>query len=347
MSFLGFGIRQAELGRIPDIVIRPVIRRMLRQRLEAIDPGRHSADLDRQFADAMAAKPIALVPDKANEQHYEVPAEFFAYVLGPHRKYSSCLYPNGVGDLAVAEAKALAETTLYAALVDGQDVLELGCGWGSLTLWMAEHYPASHVTAVSNSASQRAFIEAQANERGLENIQIITCDMNDFATDTAYDRIVSVEMFEHMSNWRDLLGRAHQWLRDDGRLFIHIFNHHRVPYRFLEEGDGNWMARYFFSGGIMPSRSLLASFDDLFTVVDQWDWNGRHYAETAEDWLRNLDAGEGAVMPILARTYGEADAVVWFSRWRLFFLSVAELFAFNKGEEWGVSHYALRKVSGT
>ena len=282
MSLVGAGIRQAELGRIPDGLIRPVIRRMLRQRLAAIADTHDAGDRNRRFAETMATPPIALVPDKANEQHYEVPAEFFALVLGPHRKYSSCLYRNGTTGLADAEADALAESCAHAALVDGQDVLELGCGWGSLTLWMAAHYPKSRITAVSNSDSQRAFIETQAETRGLGNVQIVTRDMNDFDADATYDRIVSIEMFEHMSNWRDLLTRARRWLRDDGRFFMHIFTHKDVPYRFLEDGAGNWMGLYFFSGGIMPSRGLLDCFDDLFSVVDRWEWNGRHYAQTSE-----------------------------------------------------------------
>ncbi|MDA0261719.1 MAG: cyclopropane-fatty-acyl-phospholipid synthase [Proteobacteria bacterium] len=353
MSLLGFAIGQAEHGRVPDALIRPAIRRMLRQRLTANAAARSDPDRDRNFTAAMAAQPIALVPDKANEQHYEVPAEFFAHVLGPHRKYSSCLYADSAGTLvagtfvagtlADAEALALAETAAHAGLSDGQDVLELGCGWGSLTLWMAAHYPASRITAVSNSASQRTYIERQAEARGLGNVQIITCDMNAFSHETTFDRIVSVEMFEHMSNWRDLLGRAHQWLRDDGCLFIHVFTHREVPYRFEEEGAGNWMGRYFFSGGIMPSRNLISCFSDIFSVAEQWDWSGRHYGQTAEHWLENLDASRATVMPILEATYGKQDAVIWFNRWRLFFLAVAELFAFNRGDEWGVSHYLLKK----
>ena len=343
MSLVGAGIRQAELGRIPDGLIRPVIRRMLRQRLAAIADTYDAGDRNRRFAETMATQPIALVPDKANDQHYEVPAEFFALVLGPHRKYSSCLYRDGTTGLANAEADALAESCAHASLVDGQDVLELGCGWGSLTLWMAAQYPKSRITAVSNSASQRAFIETQAETRGLGNLQIVTRDMNDFGADATYDRIVSIEMFEHMSNWRDLLTRARRWLRDDGRFFMHIFTHKDVPYRFLEDGAGNWMGRYFFSGGIMPSRGLIDCFDDLFSVVDRWDWNGRHYAQTSEQWLKNLDANKSAAMPILEATYGKPDAIVWFNRWRLFFLAVAELFVCKRGTEWGVSHYLLQK----
>ena len=346
MSLQGIGIRQAELGRIPDRLIRPAIRRMLRQRLAAIATAESAPDRDRRFVDSMAAQPIALVPDKANEQHYEVPVEFFALVLGPHRKYSSCLYRKGVAALADAEADALAESAEHAALTNGQDVLELGCGWGSLTLWMAAHYPESRITAVSNSALQRAFIETQAELRGLNNVQIITCDMNDFDTEATFDRIVSVEMFEHMSNWRDLLTRARHWLRDDGQFFIHIFSHKKLSYRFLEDGAGNWMGRYFFSGGIMPSRHLIDHFDDLFSIVDRWEWNGCHYARTSEQWLQNLDANKPTVIPILEATYGKQDAVVWFNRWRLFFLAVAELFAFDHGNEWGVSHYLLKKAAG-
>jgi len=347
LSALGFGIGLAEHGWVPDPIIRLIIRRMLRQRLSAIDAARADIGYNRRFAAEMAEAPIARVPERANEQHYEVPAEFFAEVLGRYRKYSSCLYTETISALDDAERAALAETAEHAALVDGQDVLELGCGWGSLTLWIASHYPASRVTAVSNSASQREFIEKQARERGLGNLTMVTCDMNEYQPAKSYDRIVSVEMFEHMSNWHELLRRVGGWLRDDGRLFIHIFNHRSTPYHFLEEGAGNWMGRYFFSGGIMPSRRLIECFGDMFGIVERWDWNGRHYARTAEGWLRNLDCNKHAVMPVLRETYGAADAVVWFNRWRLFFLAVAELFAFNRGEEWGVSHYLLEKAGTT
>ena len=287
--------------------------------------------------------PIAVHADAANAQHYEVPAAFFGLVLGPHRKYSSCLYAPG-DSLGEAEARALAETCVHADLADGQAVLELGCGWGSLSLWMAQHYPGSRITAVSNSASQRAYIEGQAADRGLTNLTVITCDMNDFSPEGRFDRVVSVEMFEHMSNWRGLLERVAGWLKPDGRLFIHVFTHRNRPYRF-DHGDRNdWIAQHFFTGGIMPSHGLIRHFPDLFELEEEWRWNGEHYRRTAMDWLANFDRHSRQIDPILAEVYG-ADASMWKRRWRIFFLATAGLFGDSGGNVWGVSHYRLKKAS--
>jgi cyclopropane-fatty-acyl-phospholipid synthase len=292
----------------------------------------------------MTAHPIAENTADANAQHYEVPAEFFRLVLGPRRKYSSCLYAAANSTLAEAEEHALSETCAHAGLADGQDVLELGCGWGSLSLWMAEHYPASRITAVSNSHSQRAAIEAAAAERGLSNLTVITQDMNDFETSARFDRVVSVEMFEHMSNWRALLSRVANWLRADGRLFLHVFTHRDTPYRFDMNDKEDWIAQHFFTGGIMPSHGLIHRFSDLLLVENEWRWSGEHYRRTAMDWLANFDRHSDAIDVILRQVYG-ADLIMWKRRWRVFFLATAGLFGDSGGSVWGVSHYRLRPVA--
>lgn len=301
-------------------------------------------DIDTAFAAAMISHPIAEHAADANAQHYELPEEFFGLVLGPHRKYSSCLYRNGQETLAQAEANALEETCAHADLRDGQDILELGCGWGSLSLWMAEHYPHARITAVSNSHSQRRHIQATAQARGLQNLRIITADMNDFESTSRFDRIVSVEMFEHMANWNALLSRARTWLRADGRLFLHVFTHVSAPYRFDTTDPADWIARHFFTGGIMPSHSLIRSFPHLFGVEQDWRWDGRHYQRTARDWLVNYDANADRIDTLLRGVYG-TQAVLWRRRWRLFFLAVEGLFGHDDGRAWGVSHYRLNPTS--
>jgi cyclopropane-fatty-acyl-phospholipid synthase len=342
MSLTGIATRAVERAPIPDLIARLGVGYLVgraRRQLDAESPN------ETTFVREMERRPIALATDAANKQHYELPPEFFGLILGPHRKYSSCLYEAGATTLAEAEARALAETCAHADLADGQDVLELGCGWGSLSLWMAERYPASRITAVSNSAPQRRYIEAQAQTRGLGNLRVITADMNDFVADGTFDRIVSVEMFEHMSNWRALLARARGWLRPDGRLFLHVFTHRSRPYSFEVADEADWIAQHFFTGGIMPSHGLIRQYRDLFAVEAEWRWSGDHYRRTAEHWLANYDRHAAPIGAILQAVYG-ADWRIWRRRWRLFFLATAGLFGAEGGDVWGVSHYRLAPVAG-
>ena len=294
---------------------------------------------EADFAAAMADFPIAVYTDAANAQHYELPPEFFALILGARRKYSCCLYAGESTTLDEAEVAALSETCAHADLHDGQTILELGCGWGSLSLYMAETYPNARIVSVSNSRSQRHHIEAQARQRGLTNLTVITADMNDFVTEDRFDRIVSVEMFEHMSNWRDLLARAKGWLNADGRLFLHVFTHRARSYRFAHDG-GDWIGKYFFTGGIMPAHDLVHRFPDLFSVEAEWRWSGENYRRTALDWLDNFDDQQARIVPILRQVYGK-DAELWRRRWRLFFMATAGLWGHDKGREWGIGHYLL------
>ena len=334
-----------EQGLVPDTVIRAGIRRLLKKRLTEIHAGdtAATAELCAAFVDEISAAPIALVPDQANAQHYEVPAAFFGEVLGPHRKYSSCWWPGGIVTIEQAEAAALAATCQRAELADGQDVLELGCGWGSLTLWMAERYPRSRITAVSNSHSQRACIEAEAARRKLTNVRIITRDMNTFDIDERFDRVVSVEMFEHMRNWPQLFARVSGWLKPRGRFFMHVFVHRTTPYLFVERDASDWMSRHFFSGGMMPSDDLALHFQEDLRIVRRWRWDGTHYERTANAWLANMDARRAAVWPLLEGTYGREYAAQWWMRWRIFFMSCAELFGYDSGQQWWVGHYLFER----
>ncbi len=333
-------VNWVEQGYVPDRVIRLGIRRLLKARLAEVgddDPAR-AAELGRAFLADLRSAPLALLPEKANEQHYEVHAAFFEAVLGPHRKYSGCWWPDDVRTLGEAEAAALALSCERAGIADGQNVLELGCGWGSLTLWIAGHYPACRITALSNSQSQREFIEAQAAQRGLSNVRVVTRDFNDFETAERFDRVVSIEMFEHLRNWPRAFAKVARWLRPGGRFFMHVFAHRGAPYPFVERDASDWMSRHFFSGGMMPSDDLALRCQDDLRLLDRWRWNGTHYQRTAEAWLERLDERREALMPLFEATYG-ADAAVWWMRWRLFFLSCAELFGFDGGRQWWVSHY--------
>ena len=296
------------------------------------------------WLESMRSGPVAPVPEKANEQHYEVPARFFELALGSRLKYSGCFYPTGKESLDIAEVAMLDLSVRRAELADGQEILELGCGWGSLTLFMAERFPNSRILAVSNSAPQRRFIEGRARELGLANIEVITCDMNDFGTERRFDRVVSVEMFEHMRNWEEMLRRVRTWLKEDGRAFIHVFSHREYAYPFEAKDDSDWMSQYFFTGGMMPSDDLMTRLDESMQVDEHWVVNGRHYAQTAEHWLANTDRNKAEVMQVLIEAYGKEDAALWFHRWRVFFLACAELFRFNNGNEWAVSHYRLKPV---
>jgi cyclopropane-fatty-acyl-phospholipid synthase len=336
-----FALELTESGFVPDRLIRHGIRKLLRQRLDEIqvsDMSRMASD-QAHFITEMDKSEIALLPEMANEQHYEVPQQFYQHVLGPHQKYSCCYWPENTSDLAAAEILALDETCRHAEITDGMSILELGCGWGSLTLWMAQKYPASNITAVSNSRSQREHIQQQIQNHGLTNIEVITSDMNDFNTDKQFDRIVSVEMFEHMRNYRKLFKRVQLWLKLDGKFFMHIFVHRNAPYLFEDKDSSDWMSRYFFAGGMMPSDDLPLFFQDDLKIEKRWRWNGTHYQKTAEAWLKNLDANHDAIWPVLEKTYGKDFARMWLMRWRMFFLSVSELFGMNNGNEWFVSHY--------
>ena len=335
----------AEKGLLPDAIIRLGIRRLCRQRL--VDASNINETLMEQehaaWIDVLKESPIALVPEKANEQHYEVPPRLFELVLGDRLKYSSGLWPEGVSSLDESEVAMLKLTTDRAGLVDGQDVLELGCGWGSLTLYMAECFPKSKITAVSNSNDQRQFIETRCEERNLKNVEIITADMNDFETAKLFDRVVSIEMFEHMRNYEKLLGRVNVWLKNNGKLFVHIFSHQKIAYPFEDNDDADWMAREFFSGGQMPSHRLLMSFPGQMKIEKDWRVSGTHYEKTSLAWLQKMDNNKAEVLELFKKTYGESDANSWFQRWRIFFMSCEVLFGFNRGSEWGVSHYLFEK----
>ena len=336
-----------ERGYIPDPLVRIGIRRLLKKRLESVDEGSSSANRARldSLIEEFSNGPLALVPEKANEQHYEVPAELFVENARCERlKYSGCYWSEGVTDLNQAEEVALAKSCQHAELADGMDVLELGCGWGSLSLWMAEHYPNANITSVSNSASQREFILQRAKDRGLDaNLNVITCDINDLKIEQKFDRVVSIEMFEHVRNHKELFRRIAGWLKDDGKLFAHIFCHREWTYKFQDENSSDWMSRYFFSGGIMPGNDLFSQYQDDLQLQEQWKWDGTHYQRTCEAWLQNMDRNRDQIMPLLRATYGENQATRWFNRWRMFYLACSELFGYRGGEEWWVSHYRFSK----
>jgi cyclopropane-fatty-acyl-phospholipid synthase len=323
---------------LPDAVIRAAIAQLCARTATKLALG--NPDSDAAFASEMAARAIAEETDAANAQHYEVPAAFFAKVLGPNRKYSSCFYKEPASTLQEAEEEALRQTIEHADLADGQAILELGCGWGSLSLTMARQFPDARIVAVSNSASQRAYIEGEARTRGLTNLQVVTCDMNVFDPGAQFDRVVSVEMFEHMMNWRELMIRVRSWLKPDGRLFMHIFTHRSGSYLFDRNDREDWIAQHFFTGGVMPSHHLIRQYADLFTVEKEWRWSGVHYQRTAEDWLANFDANRREIEAVLRPVYGRQTRL-WMRRWRWFFLATSGLFGTAEGSEWGVSHYRM------
>jgi len=338
-------INLAEKGFLPDLLIRLGIKRLCGQRLsEANTLGLEALENShRQWIDLLTESPVAIVPEKANEQHYEVPPEFFELVLGANLKYSSGYWSKEVFSLDDSEHEMLKITCERAGLVDGQDILELGCGWGSLTCFMAQKFPNSKITAVSNSKDQRNFIQQKNDKLNLQNIKVVTADMNDFSTDEKFDRVISIEMFEHMRNYDELLKRIDGWLKPNGKLFVHIFSHKEVAYPFEDKGDGDWMAREFFSGGQMPSHRLLMSFPDRMKIEKDWRVSGTHYEKTSLAWLHKMDTNKIEVLELFKTTYGEKDASAWFQRWRIFFMSCEVLFGFNEGSEWGVSHYLFEK----
>ena len=337
-------IELAEKGIIPDYFIRQGIVRNCENRLKNENVSNtEKVSLKKQsWIEQMKESPIALVPEKANEQHYEVPPAFFENVLGKHLKYSSGYWPDGVNSLDESEESMLELSFERAQLADGDSILELGCGWGSLTCYMASKLPNSKITAVSNSKDQKKHILNRCKNQGLDNIEVVTADMNDFETENKYDRVVSIEMFEHMRNYKKLLSKISSWLNDDGKLFIHIFTHQSVVYPFENQGEADWMAREFFSGGMMPSHDLLLHFQDDLIIDDVWSMLGTHYEKTSLAWVNKMDANKDSIMKIFLKTYGD-DAKLWFQRWRIFFMSCEKLFGYNNGSEWGVSHYRFNK----
>ncbi len=335
-----------EKDSLPDFVLRAGIRNLLKQRLKDENKGSQEAQQEHfmKLVEELRQSPIAVNTTEANEQHYEVPAEFYLKVLGKHLKYSSGYWKEGVTDIDTSEKDMLEITCQRAELKDGQKILELGCGWGSLSLFMAEKFPGSKITSVSNSHSQKAFIDEQARKRNLTNLTVITADMNVFHINEKFDRAVSVEMFEHMRNYELLLKKIASFLNDNGKLFVHIFTHREYAYKFEVVDESDWMSKYFFTGGIMPSDHLLLYFPHYFNIEKHWRVNGTHYQKTSEAWLKNMDANKPNLMEVMKRVYGEQQAVRWWVYWRIFFMACAELWGYDNGNEWMVSHYLFQKA---
>ena len=343
---MSVAVAAAEYGWLPDWLVRVGIRALLRDRLRA-ERARHDCatggSLESRLV-AMRNSPIALSTTEANKQHYEVPADFFRLVLGPHLKYSCCSWSNGALTLGAAEAAALHTITERAEVGDGMRVLDLGCGWGALSFWVAEHFPGTQVLAVSNSDGQRRHIESECRRRNIVNLRVVTADVNHFVPDDSFDRVVSVEMFEHMRNYERLVTRIASWLRPGGALFVHTFCHKKFCYFFEDDGESDWMARHFFTGGMMPSRDLLTRCSGPLEVQQQWTVSGEDYARTATAWLKNLDGSRREAERVLQRA-GALDSRRELERWRLFFMACAELFGFADGDEWFVVHHRLRLKS--
>ncbi len=339
-----------EKDLLPDWMIRAGIRKFLKQRIKeetragGENPDRHLLN----YAEDLGRRPIAENTAAANEQHYEVPTAFYQKCLGPRLKYSGCLYPTGHETLQEAEQAMLALYVERGQLADGQEILELGCGWGSLSLYLAERFPDAQITAVSNSNTQRDFIENEKQLRGLDNVRVVTADMNSFdVTERQFDRIVSIEMLEHMKNYRQLLANVSRWLKPDGKFFVHIFTHREFAYHFVPKDSSDWMARYFFTGGQMPAHDLLSCFQDDLRLSQDWKVSGTHYQRTAEHWLKNMDRHKTEIMMQFAETYGADQAVKWWAYWRIFFMSCSELWGFRNGEEWLISHYLFEQRTET
>jgi len=338
-------IGSIERGLLPDAITRALARRLCKQRLVELQQVNVTTEL---FAKGMRRADVAPVPEKANEQHYELPASFFELMLGERLKYSCCFFERPESTLEEAEVAALQTACQRAEISDGMQILELGCGWGSLTLWMLQQFPNTTVTAVSNSRFQRQLIMARAEKMGAaDRLNVITADMNQFDIGDQFDRVVSCEMFEHMRNYETLLHRVSQWLKPDGKLFVHIFCHRKFIYEFETEGASNWMGRYFFTGGIMPSFDVFSEFDQHMHVTNSWVWDGTHYERTCNEWLKLLDARREPAMQILRQAYGDKEASRWFHRWRLFLIAGAELFGFERGQQWQVGHYLLQPAAVT
>jgi len=339
---MNIAIKLAERGLLNDSLIRKGIHKLLRERLHELEAEPKTTD---EWVATLSKRPIAEQTKTANEQHYEVPSPYFKKVLGPHMKYSCGYWAEGETQLEASEAAMLALSCERAELGDGQRILELGCGWGSLSLWMAAHYPSSQIVAVSNSHSQKAYIDSQAQARGLSNLSVVTCDINTFTPEGLFDRIVSVEMFEHVRNHRQLFQRVADWLSPSGKVFLHVFAHRTHCYLFEPRSAKDWMSKYFFSGGIMPSADLLpAAAQGILQEETRWVVNGVHYSKTLEAWLRLQDNDQAAVLKLFRECYGK-EAKLWLQRWRIFYMACSELFAYRGGDEWCVMHYRLSKPS--
>jgi len=334
-----------EKNLLPDSVIRFGIRRLLKQRLlkEQKSTLEEEKEALIKLVEYLKQSPIAVNTLDANEQHYELPTRFFQTVLGEHVKYSCGYWEKEDVTLDESEKAMLQLTCERAGIQNGESILELGCGWGSLTLFMAERFPKSDITAVSNSKTQKEYVDGEAQKRGLTNITVITSDINDFSTEKEFDRIVSVEMFEHMRNYKALLEKVRDFLKPGGELFVHIFSHHKYAYLFEVKDNTDWMAKYFFTGGIMPSDNLLLYFATDFETKNHWIVNGEHYEKTANAWVKKMDANKDEILKMLAETYGEENKIKWWVYWRVFFMSCAELWGYKGGKEWFVSHYLFKK----
>ncbi len=342
-------ISAMEKGLVPDLVIRTGIKRLLKQRLIDMKSDEIKADgqFIKKYAEVLKKSDLAIMTKEANEQHYEVPTEFYDLCLGPHKKYSSCYWDENCKTLKEAEQKALDLSIEHAQIQDGMRILELGCGWGSLSLEMARRFPKSKITVVSNSKTQKKYIDDQAIQRGFKNLEVLTRDLGkpenyEFGSDL-FDRVMSIEMMEHLRNYDLFFKLVSQKMSPQGKFFIHIFTHKTTPYFFETEGEDNWMGKYFFSGGQMPARDLFDLFDDNLVVQQKWDWNGQHYQKTLEAWLQLMDDNENEARRLFNSAYGQYQTEAWVNRWRVFFMSCSELFGYNNGQEWAVTHYLMTK----
>ena len=328
----------AEVGLIPDVFIKTAVRFITKKRLN--ESGIHENKLN--VIKSISEGGIAEKTDDANEQHYEVPPEFFKYALGKNLKYS-CSFFDKTDSLDEAEKSMIELYIERADIQEGHDILDLGCGWGSFSLYVAEKYPSVSITAVSNSKDQIAFIQNEAKRRGLFNIKASKMDVNNLDLDNKFDRIVSIEMFEHLRNYKLILNSLNSLLKPDGRLFVHIFCHKELTYFYEIKNNYDWMTKYFFEGGIMPSQDIFKYFDDKLEVINQWDVNGNHYAKTCKAWLNNHYKNKDKILDIFDKHYDKPK--IWFNRWRIFFLSCEAFFAINNGREYFVSHYLFKKLN--
>ena len=349
LLFAGKLIELSEQGRLPDSMVRYGIRRLCKKRLkdEFIGHPEHQQDRFQTLIEELRCSPIAIETDAANEQHYEVATDFYLASLGKRLKYSCAYYPDSNTTLDQAEEEMLALYSQRAELGNDQKILELGCGWGSLTLWMAEKYPRSKITAVSNSSSQKSYIDHLCLKAGFNNVTVITADVNFLELESAqFDRVISIEMFEHMRNYRQLFERISDWLTSEGKLFLHIFAHRNVMYPFDVKSEQDWMSKYFFTGGLMPSIDTLLHFQEQLKIECRWLISGQHYEKTCNHWLENTDNNKDRIIDAFKENFTEQEAKLWFHRWRIFYMSCAELFGLDNGRQWLVAHYLFSNSKG-